>query len=326
MSGNNSSQVSLRFADWPALVCYSLFVAIAFLSSFSASAVEEPENAATPLKLYNDGTRKLAEKKFQEAEACFQAAVSSQNERVQGPALYNLGEVRFRVGKEDLKKGPNQQVVKGQSAQASTSGDGAIQELDKALAGDDVEAMVQAYMRGRGARKELKGALEAVRSALETYGNVLTKWRRASGDFKSDLELTPSDIDARTNADLVDQNIARLVDMQQMMMQMMQGMSKQRSEIGKKMAGLKKKMPKDKGDQMKGGSDDDEDDEEGGKKPPEIKEGQEKPDNKSGQEMALNYEEAARLLDMLKLDGNRKLPLGGTNGMDKPKDRKGKDW
>jgi len=115
------------------------------------------------------------------------------------------------------------------------------------------------------------------------------------------------------------------VDMQQMMMQMMQGMSKQRSDIGKKMAGLKKKMPKDKGDQMKGGADDDDDEEEGGKKPPEIKEGQEKPDNKSGQEIALNYEEAARLLDMLKLDGNRKLPLG-TNGTDKPKDRKGKDW
>jgi hypothetical protein len=37
-------------------------------------------------------------------------------------------------------------------------------------------------------------------------------------------------------------------------------------------------------------------------------------------------EEAERLLKMLKLDGNRKLSLGGTNDAVKPKDRKGRDW
>ena len=39
---------------------------------------------ASPRQLYNDGTRsKLREGKFQEAEACLQGAVASQNIRVQ---------------------------------------------------------------------------------------------------------------------------------------------------------------------------------------------------------------------------------------------------
>ncbi|MDB6023600.1 MAG: hypothetical protein JWQ04_3457 [Pedosphaera sp.] len=311
---------------WAGILWRGLAVWLCLSASFSVGkAAGEPDETSSPLKLYNDGTRKLSEGKFQEAEACLQGAVASQSQRVQGPALYNLGEVRFRAGAQDLKKAENDQAVGGRSKQASETGSGAIQAADQALAGDDVLAMVEAYMRGRGARKELKGAMEAVKAAMETYGGVLAKWRRASGDFKGDYELSPRDLDAKTNADLVDQNIAKLVDRQQMMMQMMQGMSKQRSDLGKKMAELKKKMPKDKGDQMKGGEDEDDDDEDGKKPPPEPKQGQEEPGPKEGKETMLTFEEAARLLDMLKLDGNRKLPLG-TNGMGKPGDRKGRDW
>jgi hypothetical protein len=308
------------------IFCGALAASLVFAPHiFAAETPGELDGNTSPLKLYNDGTKRLREGKLQEAEACLQGAVASQNDHVQGPALYNLGHARFREGIVDLKKGPNQQAVTVRSKQASEGGTGAIQAADQALAGDDVDAMVQAYLRGRGARKELKGATEAVRSAMEIYGGVLAKWRRASGDFKSDFELAPRDIDAKTNADLVDQNIARLVDMQQMMMQMMQGMAQQRSELGKKLAELKKKMPKDKGDQMKGGSGDDDDDEEDGKKPKEPKDGMEEPSPKNGKEMMLTFEEAARLLDMLKLDGNRKLPYG-TNEMARPKDRKGRDW
>ena len=315
-----------RKIKYSAIFCCAI-CAFAFVPRIFATDNSGDLDAATsPLKLYNDGTKHLHNGKLQEAEACLQGAVASQNERVQGPALYNLGEVRFRQGIIDLKKGPNQPAVNARSKQASDNASSALQAVDQALAGDDVDAMVQAYLRGRGARKDLKGAMEAVRFAMETYGGVLTKWRRASGDFKSDFELAPLDIDAKTNSDLVDRNIAQLVDMQQMMMMMMQGMTQQRTELGKKLSELKKKMPKNKGDEMKGGGkDDDDDDDDDGKKPKEPKDGMEEPAPKNGKEMMLTSEEASRLLDMLKLDGNRKLPYG-TNEMVQPKDRKGRDW
>lgn len=298
---------------------------VLFALNASASSGEPDVTSSSPLQLYNDGTKRLREGKLREAEAALQGAVTSQETRVQGPALYNLGETRFKDGAQDLKKAPNPKVMSDVSKQASDNAGGAIESADKALAGEDLQAMVEAYYRGRGARKELKAAIAAVKAAMESYGAVLAKWQRASGDFKSDYELVPKDTDARTNADLVDQHIAKLVDTHQMMMQMMNAMGKQRSELGKKMQELKKKMPGDQGQQFKGGDEDDDEDEDG-KKPKEPKEGMEEPGPKNGKEMVLSYEEAARLLDMLKLDANRKLPLGGTNAAAAPKDRKGRDW
>jgi hypothetical protein len=52
----------------------------------------------------------------------------------------------------------------------------------------------------------------------------------------------------------------------------------------------------------------------------------EEPKQQNGKEMTLTYEEASRLLDMLKLDSNRKLPLGMTNGTPKAREKNGRDW
>jgi len=57
-------------------------------------------------------------------------------------------------------------------------------------------------------RKELKAATEAVRKALDVCGTTLARWQRASGDFKSALELKPSERDAQENAEVVDRCIA----------------------------------------------------------------------------------------------------------------------
>lgn len=288
----------------------------------SLNAADE-DHAATPRQLYNDGTKKLGEGKLQEAEACLQNAVASQNESLQPPALYNLGEVRFKEGAEELKKGPNAHAVDATSKLALDSADSAIKAAEQALAGEDLQAMLSAYFQGRGARKELKAATEAVKRAMESYGGVLAHWQRAAGDFKSTLELTPADSDAKTNADLVDRSIARLVDQQQMMMQSMSSLGKKREELNKLLAGLKNKMPADQGDKLGGKGGDDDDDEDAPPKQPGP--GQQEPGPKNGKEMELTPDEASRLLDLLKLDGNRKLPLG-TNDMAKPKDRRGRDW
>jgi hypothetical protein len=253
-----------------------------------------------------------------------QEAVAAQNEKVQPPALYNLGEVRFLQGADEMKKGPNPQAVRASSQVAAVNADGAIKAVDEALAGENLELMVDAYLRGRGSRKELKAATDAVKRAMQTYGSVLAKWQRASGDFKGTSELSPADADAKANAELVDRTIARLVDMQQMMMRTMQGLAQQREELGKKLAELKGRMPKDQGEKLSGknGDDDDDDGDKPGKEP---KAGDVEPENKNGKEMKLTPEEAAHLLDMLKLDGDRKLPLG-TNGLADPQKRNGRDW
>ena len=286
-------------------------------------AADDADHPATPLKLYNDGTQKLREGKLQEAEACLQGAVASQNEKVQPVALYNLGEVRFRQGVEEKKKGPSPARTAEVASTAAETGSDAIKTVDQALASEDMQAMIGAYLQGRGARRELKAATAAVKHAMETSGNVLEKWRRAAGDFKGSYELFPSDTDGKTNAEVVDRCIAKLVDQQQMMMQMMMGLGAQRSELAAKMAQLKKKLPGGGGDQLKGKGGDDDEDEDGTPKKP--MEGEEKPGTKDGKEMQLTLEEAARMLDSLKLDGNRKLPMG-IKELGKPEDRKGRDW
>ena len=147
------------------------------------------------------------------------------------------------------------------------------------------------------------------------------------GDFKSTAELRPSDTDAQSNADFVDRAIARLVDLQQMMMQSMGKMGKQRSDLRDKMNKIKKRLPQDGGDQMKGGKGDDDDDDEDEQKPKGPEPGTKEGPSRDGTEQQLSFEEAERLLGMLKLDADRKLSLGisDTEAL-KPKNRKGRDW
>ncbi|MDB6109295.1 MAG: hypothetical protein JWR69_1045, partial [Pedosphaera sp.] len=181
--------------------------------------------------------------------------------------------------------------------------------------------------QGRGAHKELRAATEAVKKALESNGAVLEKWRRAAGDFKSAQELRPSDKDSQINAEIVDRKIAKLVDQQQMMMQMKGGMDKKHGDLHQKLKRMKEKMQGDPGRQFKGGEEEDDDDEEEGKAPKEPKPGQKEGPSKDGKEKKmLSPEEAEGLLGMLRLDTNRKLPLG-VSDTGTPKDMKNRrDW
>jgi hypothetical protein len=260
----------------------------------------------------------LLEGKTRDAETFLQAAVASQIENLQPGALYNLGHARFAQGAEELKKAPDGKQTAGRSAMANHRADGAIRMADAALAGNDVQKMLTAYQHGRGVRKELKVATEAVRRAMETYGNVLSKWRRASGDFKSAVELQTTYADARHNADVVDRHIAKLVDSLREMQQMCSAPGDKGQELAQKLKELKGRIP---APMMPPGSGDEEEDEE----PPEPQAGQQEPPGREGQEMSLSPEEAARLLEGYKLDAERRLPMGqGTNAP--PKDRSRPNW
>jgi tetratricopeptide (TPR) repeat protein len=305
----------------------ALLIAVV-LAVFSAlrlfGAVGESDAPPPPQQLYNDGTQKFRQGKLPEAEASLQTALQSQNDKIRAPALYNLGHVRVQEGEAALKKGPDGKAAQAAAKHASETTDSALRAADEALAGQDVQDLVAAYMQGRGAHKELKAATEAVKQAMESNGAVLEKWRRAAGDFKSAHELQPADSDAQVNAEIVDRKIAKLVDLQQLMMQMKAGLGKQHGDLHQKLKKMKEKMPGDPGQQFKGG--DEEDDEDEDKPPPEPKPGQKEGPSKDGKERMLTPQEAEGLLGMLRLDANRKLPLGVSDTAT-PKDRKQRrDW
>src|SRR5689334_8393992 len=98
-------------------------------SAFAAAANGASTNfppPTTPREFFNTGTRELAAGKLREAEASLETALASQNERLQTPTLYNLGEVRFAQGAEELKKKPSAESVTARSRKAGEEGDEAI--------------------------------------------------------------------------------------------------------------------------------------------------------------------------------------------------------
>src|SRR5277367_3506209 len=272
--------LSLALGLAPVALAFS-FVSRAFATETSGTN-QAARTPVSPREFYNDGAKKLLAGKLGEAESSFQVAVASQNDRIQIPALYNLGEVRYLQGLKEFINGPSKNAVSERSQRAEEHADGAIHAADDALAGDDIPTLVTAYQQGRGALKDIKAATAAVRKAMESYRNVLLKWQRASGDFKSTVELQSSDDDARHNAEVVDRSIARLVDIQQIAMQSLAAMGKQKGDLKEKMGKIRKRLPADAGDQMKGGDGDDDDEDEGKPKGPEA--GTQEGPSRDGQE------------------------------------------
>jgi len=307
---------------------FVLHSATASLTTNKTPAVISPTNAPvarpelvpeSPRDFFNAGTRMLKGGKLREAEAFLQSAVASQDERLQPKALYNLGEVRFLQGVEELKKmAEGGQAARGQRAadQANAASRGA----DAAMASGDVERMVAAYQRGRGAKKELKAATKAVKAAMEVCGNTLLKWQRAAGDFQSAAELNPADKEAAQNADIVNRHIARLIDMIREMQQAMAAMQQAGKQLGDKMSQLKGQIPAPDAPPGGFGDEEDEEDEPGGLRP-EMTEAP----GKTGEEMKMSPEEAGKLLNGLRRDGDKRLPMG-MNEEGKPRDPKRPNW
>lgn len=280
----------------------------------------EPAAPVTPRDFYNEGTRKLRAGKLKDAESFLQMALAAQVDRVRFPAVFNLGEVRFGQGVEELKKGPAAGPTAARGQAAARMADEAIRGADEALAGNDVRTMVNAYLRGRGVRRELKAATKAVKKAMEVYGTALRKWRRASDDFKSALELNPADADARHNADVVDRCIAKLVDSLHELEQAANAMGDKQEKLAEKMEQLKGRIPAP--DMPPGAAGDDEEEED---MPMGPEQGQKEGPTKEGEEMSVSPEQAGWILDGFKLDGERRLPMGDGEPTP-PRDRNRPTW
>jgi chromosome segregation ATPase len=166
----------------------------------------------------------------------------------------------------------------------------------------------------------LREATKAVRRALQSYGAALTRWERASGDFKSAVELDPSDNAAKQNADTVDRAIAKLVDSIREMQQAAAAMAQKKEELGEKMKQMKGRIPDQ--DMPPGAPGDEEEEEE---QPMGQKPGDKEAQAKEGDQMNLPPELAGWLLDSFKLDNERRLPMGQQDTAE-PKQRSRKPW
>src|SRR6266446_5633537 len=122
-------------AHWNNLLRDRVVVVSLLLGSTMFTGAAEPQPPSSPQQFYNQGTQKFREGKLREAESSLQVAVASQNEKVQIPALYNLGHVRFQEGVQELKAGPNAKASDAAAKGACENADAALQAADDALAG-----------------------------------------------------------------------------------------------------------------------------------------------------------------------------------------------
>ncbi len=287
----------------------------------TAAHAERPAAAPTTAReFFNAGTQQLRSGKLREAEGYLESALASQQESLQTSALYNLGHVRFGQGIEALKKGPASGSATTSGKAAAQAGEEAIRKAEEALGSNDIQQMVAAYMHGKGVHKELKAAAAAVRRAQATYGTALGRWQRASGDFKSVVELKSTDTDARHNAEVVDRCIAKLVDSLHEMQMCANAMGQKKQQLGQKLKELKGRIPAPNMPPGAAGDEEEEEDYPHGPQP-----GQEEEPSKEGKEMTLTQEQASWVLDGFKLDGERRLPMGGTEPA-QPRDRSRPTW
>jgi hypothetical protein len=288
------------------------------LATLLGTGAGRQAQTVTDRETYNQGTAKLHEKDFTTAEMLLFSAVIGNDAHLQPAALYNLGLTRFALGAEALEKGPDTRSVSRRAVSASAHADAALQEGLTAIQQNEQAALIRAYLRGRGARRELKDAMKALQEALDVHDNVLSRWQRASGDFHSTVELRPDDADAAHNAEVVDRHIARLVDSIRQMQSMMQGMSQQMDGLKQMTECLRGMIPDTEG--SPGPGEEDEDWPEG----PEP--GMEEAKGREGGDRPISPEDAQRLLESFQLDRGRPLPMGFEEGA-KPEDRKeGRNW
>jgi len=180
--------------------------------------------------------------------------------------------------------------------------------------------MIAAYLQGRGARRELRAATKAVRRAMEVYGGVLLKWQRAADDFKSAAELNSADARARDNAEIVSRHIARLIDQIREMHQALMAAAQAQQQLGEKMKELRGRIPDSDAPPGETGEDGEEEDGLDGMNPLM----REAP-GKSGEEKRMSPEEAGQMLNGLRRNADRRLPMG-QNEQGEPRDPNKPTW
>lgn len=282
------------------------------------AAQDDPYGQRSPDELLIQGTQELIQGKLREAEQTLVATVGMQQERVQGEALFNLGHVRFRQGQQALKEGPEPARIEARQKAWLDTASGLVQRADIALASHHIEEIVSAYRQSVSIRKQARPVTEAVKNALEVYRAALLRWERSTGDFKSAFELDAADQKARENGEIVGRHIARLVEQIRRLENALMQMSQIRKELEERMQKMRGLLPED--EPKEGDGDEDDEDEDAKPKP-----GDKEKITREGKEQFMSREEAARLLESLRIDSTRKLPMG-MERTGQPRPRQGRTW
>ena len=308
-----------------AVICPAVSAATNVATNAEISVASPAARYETAVDFYNAGIEKMRAGNWKEAEPALETALKQREEKITPKALYDLGYVRFTLGKQELKKAPEGTTKRSRAA--TEAGSSAVDKAAEALASSDIQQMVEAYVAGRGVRKEMKTATEAVKKAMEAHGKTLVKWRRSLSDFQSAAELNSTDTNAVKNADVVAQAIAKLVDSLREMQSAASDMGGKKAQLEGLLKQLKGKIPAPNMPPGAPGDDGEEEDDGGGKPKPESLSGKEESDKGGGgQEMGLKLspEQAAQIMMGIQPDG-KQLPMGqGEQG--KPKDRSGRIW
>jgi tetratricopeptide (TPR) repeat protein len=299
-------------------------------------------------EMYNDGIAKMKEGDLKEAESMLRTAAASGADFVLNPALYNLGHIRFSQGKETLKgEGNRQELLDSASAAVSVAEEVLRAKKPVAEQSKDVQEIIEAYMEGRGARKQLRLSRDANTRAMDLLGTTLSKWRRSVGDFRSAAEMQPSDTDSPFNADVVERHIKELLKFKEELEKQAAAVEKMREELKKMMGQLRGKIPPEMMQEGDGEEEDEDSEEEKGKKPKD-KTGEQQ-EQRIGGEREISPEMGKWLKESMKQrtmnvgpdgqplggqDSNEPDPLGqprpgnrdGLGGDQQPKGKKGKDW
>ena len=287
-----------------------------------------PALAASPgaRELYNEGVGKLGKGELRDAELALRKAAGADVEAVQPLALYNLGHVRFQQGEETLKGEGNRQHLLDSSAAAMNVAEEAIRNGGRALEGDELKAIIAAYMDARAAQKDLRISRDETSRTLGLIGSALERWRRSVGDFHSALELDASNADAKVNAAVVERKIEELLKFKKQIEQQSEQVSEEREKVKDIKKKLRGKIPKEMQRESDDEEDDDDDEE---KKDPQIGEKQQQ---RLGSDREVSPDMARWLKETMK---RRTMSLGTqqegegfrpTEEQRRPSQRKGRDW
>jgi tetratricopeptide (TPR) repeat protein len=245
------------------LSLFSSLIQAGFVLGGSFAAIASTQSGAHAQ--FNAGVSHMAKKDLREAEVALRAAVASNHVSVQPLALYNLGHVRFLQGKETLKGEGNRQQLLDSSAAATALAEEVLRRGSPIAERNDIQELIGAYMEARAARKQLRIVRDENTRELDLIGSALQRWRRAVGDFRSAVELNPSNTDAAFNADVVERHIDALLNFKKKLEQEQEEVGQQREKLTQMMKKMRGKIPKE----MQRGSDEEEDDEEQEEEPDE---------------------------------------------------------
>lgn len=290
-------------------------------------------------ELHNLGTQRLADQDIAGAEDALRAALARDHDALRPGSLHNLGHARFRRGQAALGGKTRGEITDLSIARSY------VEAADADIS--DITDMIGFLDREKAAKREpdYNAAVSALSSGIDTYrtmkkqsipdadkqlthrGGVIAAWTRSVGDFRGAHELSAEDLDAKANAERIEDLLRALRRETEALQEAQAEQRRKLDELRAAIIELMKRIPPDKLPQNAQGEG--EDDDFGQQKPDQPKGGGQKQSDE-GDEGKMTEQEARSALEGLKDELGRKMSTakgaGGAGAGGKPGEKKGKDY